>query len=344
MKEPTRHLRPTTRPRIFHARMYFALQALVGAAWWLGISTLPTLRDATLGGIDPVLASAVHIPLFVIASAIVALNVRWAVFIVVPWTVLLTIGLIIYATVTAQAGLGAVLMVAASVGSVIAGILMLTGKVPSERLLVGPFAFRSSRTRVRSQVLLRTTVQLIVFWVVFLIIVPAIINSFEQRWELVVKTSILVAVAGFALLALSTVIGVWSARAIANFGSGTALPSEMANHLVVRGPYAFVRNPMAIAGLGQGVAVGLLFGSWMVIAYAVVGSLLWNWLVIPHEEDDLRQRFGAEYDTYCLRVARWLPRYSGYDSDAETDNDAEPDSDSEPGSDAETDSETQPNS
>jgi hypothetical protein len=119
-----------------------------------------------------------------------------------------------------------------------------------------------------------------------------------------------VAVLGVALLAFSSVIGVWSARAIANFGSGTPLPGQMANHLVTRGPYSFVRNPMAIAGIVQGVSMGVLIGSWLVVVYALVGSLLWNWLIRPHEEADLYERFGDEYREYADRVYCWWPRYS----------------------------------
>ncbi len=300
--------KPKKRLRIFHGRMYFALQALAGAAWWLGISTIPALQTATLGGIDPLLIAFVDIPLFVIASALAALDLRWAVWIATGWTVLVAFGMVIYATATTEAGLGAVLMVLAAVGSVLFGALVLLGRIPSEWILIGPFAFHSSNTRVRSHLLLRTTIQVVIFWGVFLIIVPVIINAFEDRWNLSYKFPILLAVAGFALLAFSSVIGVWSARTIANFGSGTPLPAQMAHHLVSRGPYAFVRNPMAVAGLAQGVSMGLLIGSWLVVVYALIGSLLWNWLIRPHEEADLLERFGEEYREYAGRVGCWWPR------------------------------------
>lgn len=323
----SRHLtsknKPKNRLRIFHGRMYFALQALAGAAWWLGVSTLPALREATLGGLDPMLVSIIDIPLFVIGSALAALNMRWAVWIASAWTVFVAVFMLIYATVTTTAGIGAILMVGAAIGSVLAGSLMLLGRIPSHRLIVGPFAFRASHTRIRSRLLVRTTVQLVIFWGVFLIVLPAIINALEDRWNLSLKFPILVVVAGFALLAFSTVLGVWSARAIANFGSGTPLPAEMANHLVVRGPYAFVRNPMAIAGIGQGMAIGLLIGSWLIVVYALVGSLLWNWLIRPHEEADLRDRFGAEYEEYTREVSCWLPRGRAYGDDAEAETETE---------------------
>lgn len=302
--------KPKKRLRIFHGRMYFALQALAGAAWWLGTATIPAVQTATLGGIDPLLIAIVDIPLFVIGSALAALNFRWAVWIAAGWSVLVALGMVIYATATTEAGLGAVLMILAALGSVLAGVLVLYGRIPSEKLLVGPFAFKSSHTRVRSRLLVHTTVQIIIFWGVFLIIIPVIINAFEDRWELAYKFPILLVVTGFALLAFSSVIGVWSARAIANFGSGTPLPSQMAHHLVSRGPYAFVRNPMAIAGIIQGVAMGLLIGSWLIIVYALIGSLLWNWLIRPHEEADLCERFGDEYRAYADRVGCWWPRFS----------------------------------
>ena len=313
-----RHLteanKPKKRLRIFHGRMYFALQALAGAAWWLGTAMIPGVASATLGGINPLLIAFVDIPLFVIASALAALNFRWAVWIATAWTVLVALGMVIYATATTEAGLGAVLMILAALGSLLAGVLMIVGRIPSEKLLIGPFAFHSSHTRVRSRVLVHTTIQIVVFWGIFLIIIPVIINAFEDRWNLAYKFPILLVVVGFALLALSSVIGVWSARAIANFGSGTPLPSQMAHHLVSRGPYAFVRNPMAIAGVIQGMAMGLLIGSWLVVVYALIGSLLWNWLIRPHEEADLIERFGDEYRDYAKRVRCWWPTFSTADS------------------------------
>jgi protein-S-isoprenylcysteine O-methyltransferase Ste14 len=317
----SRHLtsdfRPKKRLRIFHGRMYFALQALAGALWWLGTATIPAVQSATLGGIDPLLIAVIDIPLFVVASALAALNFRWAVWIAGGWSVLVALGMVIYATATTEAGLGAVLMILAAVGSVLAGALMLLGRIPSEWLLIGPFAFHSSHTRVRSRLLVRTTLQIVVFWGVFLVVIPLMINSFEGRWELSYKFPILLAVFGFALLAFSSVIGVWSARAIANFGSGTPLPGQMAHHLVARGPYAFVRNPMAIAGIIQGVAMGLLIGSWLVVVYALIGSLLWNWLIRPHEEADLYERFGDEYREYADRVDCWWPRFTSSSSSAD---------------------------
>lgn len=44
----------------------------------------------------------------------------------------------------------------------------------------------------------------------------------------------------------------------------------------------------------QGVAVGLILSSWLVIVYAIAGSLLWNYAIRPLEESDLETRFGDD--------------------------------------------------
>ena len=55
-------------------------------------------------------------------------------------------------------------------------------------------------------------------------------------------------------------------------GEGTPLPLDQTNRLVVSGPYYYVRNPMAIAGIGQGLSVALIFQSLPVGIYSLLGG------------------------------------------------------------------------
>jgi protein-S-isoprenylcysteine O-methyltransferase Ste14 len=77
--------------------------------------------------------------------------------------------------------------------------------------------------------------------------------------------------------------------------------------LVVEGPYRFLRNPMAVAGLGQASAVGLWLGSWSVLAYVLAGGVIWHILVRPVEEADLARRFGPPYEAYRRSTPLWIP-------------------------------------
>lgn len=293
-------------------RTYFAVQAAAGAAWWLSVCWSDAVRRATLGGLDPVLIAALDVPLFVIASALAALGLRWAVWIVVPWTGLVALCLCAYATVTQLAGWGAVLMLGSFAAGAAAGLLILFDRAPGEYLLLGPLAVRTARPARRAKHLFVTGAQLLMFWGLFLVVLPLVIAWFEDRWHLRLDpptaVEISVGVTGAVLLIAASALGIWSAVSMASLGEGTPLPSATANRLVIAGPYRFVRNPMAVAGITQGVAVGLLLGSWLVVAYALCGSLLWNWAVRPLEEADLEARFGDEFRRYRDSVACWVPR------------------------------------
>ncbi|MBF4604969.1 methyltransferase family protein [Curtobacterium sp. VKM Ac-2884] len=299
-------------------RRYFALQALGGAAWWITVATVPTVRTLTLGSLDPLVVAAFDVPLFVVASALAAVSAgtvgRIAATVATGWTALVLAGLAAWATGTGEAGWGVVVMTAATVGSVLALALVLLGRVPTEWLTSGPLRFRTADPgAATSRHVVATTVQIIVFWGLFLGVFPVAIAVAEHRWRLhpalpgPVVTALLVV--GLVVLALASALGIASAAAMSTKGAGTPLPSASANRLVVAGPYRSVRNPMALAGITQGVAVGLLLGSWMVVVYALAGSIVWNCVVRPLEEADLEARFGDDFRRYAARVRCWVPRW-----------------------------------
>ena len=107
-------------------------------------------------------------------------------------------------------------------------------------------------------------------------------------------------------------LGVTAAIFMARIGGGTPLPLDHAKKLVVVGPYKYVRNPMAVSGIGQGLAVALFLGSPLVAAYALMGSLIWQLIFRPLEEDDLSQRFSTDFETYRSQIRCWLPRSAPY--------------------------------
>lgn len=302
---------PTDRPRAV-GRLYFAVQSLAGALWWVLVPTVPAVRRATLGELDPLWTAAFDVPLFVVASALAACGLRGAVAVVTPWTVLVTAGMAGYATVTGHAGWGAVAMIGAAFGSLGAAMLLRWGRIPAERLMVGPMAFRPARRTEGSAPLVATLAQMLAFWALFLLAIPVPLILLERRWGLTAPLTPAVAdgvaVLGVLVVLVASGLGVWSAVTMARLGQGTPLPGAMAHRLVIAGPYRLVRNPMAIAGIAQGAGVGLLAGSWMVLVYAVTGGVLWHVLVRPHEERDLAERFGEEYEDYRARVRTWLPR------------------------------------
>jgi protein-S-isoprenylcysteine O-methyltransferase Ste14 len=91
-------------------------------------------------------------------------------------------------------------------------------------------------------------------------------------------------------------------------GLGTPAPVAPTEHLVVGGPYRYVRNPMYLAVGSLIVGQALLLGQLILIPYAALfGLAVWAF-VRWYEEPTLSRQFGAEYEEYRRAVPGWWPR------------------------------------
>ena len=90
-------------------------------------------------------------------------------------------------------------------------------------------------------------------------------------------------------------------------GRGTPAPIAPTEHLVVGGPFRWVRNPGYLSVVALLVGQALLFASPAFSVYAAVVALGFHLFVVLYEEPTLRRQFGADYETYCRAVPRWVP-------------------------------------
>ena len=209
------------------------------------------------------------------------------------------------------------------------GWALLTGGAWASFLLMAPCAlvgttfaldlasahvpvYRRARAAPAGWNVVKTLSQIVVFWTLLLGVVPWFLLRIEARlpWSRFdFPGRVPLAIALFvALSALGLTCGVIMARQ----GEGTPLPLDGPRRLVIAGPYGYVRNPMAIAGLGQGLCVAVGTGSWLLVAYALLGSAIWNWIVRPSEEQDVEQTFGDAFRRYRQAVRCWVPRRRRY--------------------------------
>jgi hypothetical protein len=91
-------------------------------------------------------------------------------------------------------------------------------------------------------------------------------------------------------------------------GTRDACANRSPERLLVNGLYRYVRNPMYVAVSLLIFGQGLLFGSVRVLEYGIVVWLGFLAFVVFYEEPALRGKFGKEYEEYCARVPRWIPR------------------------------------
>ncbi len=76
--------------------------------------------------------------------------------------------------------------------------------------------------------------------------------------------------------------------------------------LLMRGPYAFTRNPMYVAELGLWLGWAIFYGSIVVFIGFAILCVAINFVVLPREERALEERFGEVYRQYKRTVPRWL--------------------------------------
>lgn len=131
-------------------------------------------------------------------------------------------------------------------------------------------------------------------------ILPPLLHFYPFRWAgvLLIAAGIPVLIDSFARFALK--------------GLGTPAPVFPTRHLVVSGLYRYVRNPMYVAVVAVILGQGLLFGSVRVLEYGILAWLAFHLFVLLYEEPTLRRSFGAEYETFCANVRRWIPRLSAW--------------------------------
>ncbi len=148
----------------------------------------------------------------------------------------------------------------------------------------------------------KTLLQIVAFWGFFLVVTPAAIMRFERFIGISSFANDALRLFGIGLFLILGAIGLYCGMIFAVLGSGTPLPLNTTTKLVIVGPYRYVRNPMALTGTFQGVAVGLYFGSPLTIVYSVAGMFAWNLLARRWEEENMARRFGEPYERYRAAI------------------------------------------
>ena len=276
----------------------YVLQAALITSWWLGLAIDHRFFMAfQFNGISAIAFWAFCIPdLFVIAAlSLLRAYQPWQ---FIEWIVL---GGFAY---------GALYCVNATV-------LTGSGYLPSSLMIVGLFynlflcfqdhAFRTSTQTGPWVNALKTLVQTVCMWVIFLLVFPSILLAAFDAWHLPSRGATVGI--GIALFLLFSSLGLSSAYFMVRYGDGTPLPLDQTNRLVTRGPYRILRNPMAVAGIGQGIAIAILFWSLPILVYSILGGIVWHLAVRPFEERDMQRRFGSAYVEYRKQVRCWIPTF-----------------------------------
>src|SRR6266568_7794429 len=113
---------------------------------------------------------------------------------------------------------------------------------------------------------------------------------------------------GLPLILIGAAGLLWCIWNFFSAGRGTISPIDPPKHLVVRGLYKYVRNPMYVAVVTILLGEAILFMSWPVLIEAGIFFLLATLFAVLYEEPTLRRKFGDSYERYTQTVGRWIPR------------------------------------
>ena len=186
----------------------------------------------------------------------------------------------------------------------------LTGEVIGCALCLLPSLLLARWTRDGVRLAGRVTLQALLFGGLTLFLLPALILEHTGGgWQSLLGRPAWLASILLQVLCIPGALGLAAVHEFAVRGGGTPVPFDPPSRLVTSGPYAYVANPMQIAGTLLLAAWGLALGSWWVAAAGLMSHLYSAGYAAWDEEADLRARFGPRYGAYRWAVRTWIPRW-----------------------------------
>jgi protein-S-isoprenylcysteine O-methyltransferase Ste14 len=157
-------------------------------------------------------------------------------------------------------------------------------------------------------------VALLVMAPVFLILLPFILINLGARIDDWMQWSPILyepfnLLLGWLLILAGWVFGIWSIYIQFTLGRGTPVPLMATQKLIIRPPYSYCRNPMALGAIVMYLGVAILFGSMGAVVLVLVGTGILLTYVKRIEEREMEIRFGQEYLIYKKQTPFLIPRF-----------------------------------
>lgn len=114
-------------------------------------------------------------------------------------------------------------------------------------------------------------------------------------------------IAGIFLAGAGELIRLWG---VSYAGSETRTTGEVGgSHLVISGPFAYVRNPLYVGNILMYTGLGIM--SYALFPYLqIIGFIFFSvqyFIIVKEEEKYLQETFKEEYSEYTRNVRRFIP-------------------------------------
>jgi protein-S-isoprenylcysteine O-methyltransferase Ste14 len=112
----------------------------------------------------------------------------------------------------------------------------------------------------------------------------------------------------FPFLIIGLILSIWSLHYFF-ISKATPVPVHPPRKLIVKGPYAYTRNPMHTGLVFLMIAAGIYFSSWLsVFVFTPLYILIDVWIIKQIEEPELEKRLGKDYIDYKEKTPMIIPR------------------------------------
>jgi protein-S-isoprenylcysteine O-methyltransferase Ste14 len=173
-------------------------------------------------------------------------------------------------------------------------------------------------TARREHVAGRATLQALTFAALVMFILPAaVIEGSGTTWLSPIDVPAWKVSLALHALAVPAVIGLTAVQEFATRGGGTPVPFDPPQRLVTSGIYSYVANPMQLSAVLLLLVLGFELRNMWVSAAGVMAHLYSAGFAGWDEHDDLRRRFGSDWELFRRNVPRWRPRYRPWHRDTE---------------------------
>jgi len=154
-------------------------------------------------------------------------------------------------------------------------------------------------------------IELLSFLALMLWVIEVLLRAFRSRFDIfpdAVRFGFLQTQAaktfGVVLVTLGMIPFI---LAFVNFGNSwrIGIDRKTPGGLVTGGIFAITRNPIYVAFIMFLFGIFLINGTWFFLIFALLAVLAIHFQIL-REEEFLKKQYGASYDEYCRRAARYL--------------------------------------
>jgi len=152
----------------------------------------------------------------------------------------------------------------------------------------------------------------IIFPIIFLTVFYYLFTTIDKYLNLT-KIPLNLNLISYTLILIGSILILWVFYLFDAIGKGTPVPKQITTKLatkklVVKGPFKYTRNPMAIGFLLIFIGASLYFKSYAMLFLTAIMFFIAHLFIVHVEEKDMEQRFGKVYLEYKKKVPRWLSR------------------------------------